>query len=147
VAYLLWAATPEAQLRRLGITYFPSKHWALALPLWLLLAVAYAYWVYEGLNAVATPPMSSPTTLYDATCKWAPPPLGAGGRQKQRQPTRTVPPLAHVPPPVVSRVLYGGGGGNGGGGAFERSSGGAGDEFYVYELGGSGSGGWIKTDS
>jgi hypothetical protein len=26
----------------------PARHWALAIPLWLLLAAAYVYWAYEG---------------------------------------------------------------------------------------------------
>ncbi|GBF96676.1 hypothetical protein Rsub_09309 [Raphidocelis subcapitata] len=99
--YVLWAALPESQLRRVGITYYPSKHWALAVPLWLLLGVAWVYWAYEGLNAMVVPPLSSLTTLQDANCKW-------GGEADPGAPRRAIPPLSHVPPAVVSRVLHGG---------------------------------------
>jgi hypothetical protein len=47
VAFLVWAVLPESCLHALGITYYPSKHWALAIPLWLVLLVAYVYWAYE----------------------------------------------------------------------------------------------------
>jgi phosphatidylinositol N-acetylglucosaminyltransferase subunit P len=47
VAFLLWAVLPESALHAMGITYYPSKHWALAIPLWLVILVLYVYWAYE----------------------------------------------------------------------------------------------------
>ena len=47
VAFLLWAVLPESALHAMGVTYYPSKHWALAIPLWLVLLVLYVYWAYE----------------------------------------------------------------------------------------------------
>lgn len=38
--YLVWAYTPEPYLRSLGITYYPSKYWALAVPSFVMVAVA-----------------------------------------------------------------------------------------------------------
>ena len=46
-ACVAWAVLPESALHAVGITYYPSKHWALAIPLWLVLLVTYIYWAYE----------------------------------------------------------------------------------------------------
>lgn len=37
-----------AQLERSRPSRPPRRHWALAVPLWLLLGVAWVYWAYEG---------------------------------------------------------------------------------------------------
>ncbi|XP_039821784.1 phosphatidylinositol N-acetylglucosaminyltransferase subunit P-like isoform X2 [Panicum virgatum] len=58
-AYLAWAYTPEPVLRSLGITYYPSKYWALAVPSFVIVAVALSMAIYMGLNFVATPPLTS----------------------------------------------------------------------------------------
>lgn len=47
VLFLAWAFVPTHTLHAYGITYYPSKHWPTALPVWCCLAVAFAYIVYE----------------------------------------------------------------------------------------------------
>ncbi|XP_039821788.1 phosphatidylinositol N-acetylglucosaminyltransferase subunit P-like isoform X5 [Panicum virgatum] len=64
-AYLAWAYTPEPVLRSLGITYYPSKYWALAVPSFVIVAVALSMAIYMGLNFVATPPLTSFSTIFD----------------------------------------------------------------------------------
>ncbi|WVZ55031.1 hypothetical protein U9M48_005749 [Paspalum notatum var. saurae] len=63
--YLAWAYTPEPVLRSLGITYYPSKYWALAVPSFVIVAVALSMAIYMGLNFVATPPPTSFSTIFD----------------------------------------------------------------------------------
>ncbi|KAF8660440.1 hypothetical protein HU200_058025 [Digitaria exilis] len=63
--YLAWAYTPEPALRSLGITYYPSKYWALAAPSFVIVAVALSMGIYMGLNFVATPPPTSFNTIFD----------------------------------------------------------------------------------
>lgn len=63
--YLAWAYTPEPVLRSLGITYYPSKYWALAVPLFVIVAVVLSMGIYMGLNFVATPPPTSFSTIFD----------------------------------------------------------------------------------
>ena len=41
VVYLVWAYTPEDVLVRLGVTYYPDKYWALAVPCWICVLVLY----------------------------------------------------------------------------------------------------------
>lgn len=47
VLYLIWAYVPDALLQASGFTYYPSKHWAVALPAWLCATVVWVYWTYE----------------------------------------------------------------------------------------------------
>ncbi|KAL6844193.1 hypothetical protein ACP4OV_025866 [Aristida adscensionis] len=63
--YLAWAYTPEPWLRSLGITYYPSRYWALAVPSFVIVAVALSMAIYMGLNFVATPPPASFSNIFD----------------------------------------------------------------------------------
>ena len=47
VLFMLWAYTPEAVLEAHGVTYYPSKYWAVALPAWACATVVFVYWLYE----------------------------------------------------------------------------------------------------
>ena len=47
VLFMLWAYTPEAVLEAHGVTYYPSKYWAVALPAWACVSVVFVYWLYE----------------------------------------------------------------------------------------------------
>lgn len=48
VLYILWAYTPESLLHAHGVTYYPSRYWAVALPAWICVTVVFAFWLYEG---------------------------------------------------------------------------------------------------
>lgn len=63
--YLAWAYTPEPWLHSLGITYYPTKYWAVAAPAFVMVAVALSLVAYVGSNFLATPPPTSFTTIFD----------------------------------------------------------------------------------
>jgi phosphatidylinositol glycan class P protein len=65
VIYLVWAYTPEPWLHSLGITYYPSKYWALAVPSFVIVSVFLMMMLYLGLNFLATPPPYSLNVIYD----------------------------------------------------------------------------------
>ncbi|CAL4912506.1 unnamed protein product [Urochloa decumbens] len=67
--YLAWAYTPEPCLRSLGITYYPSKYWALAVPSFVIVAVALSMVIYMGLNFLATPHPTSFSTVFDESSR------------------------------------------------------------------------------
>jgi len=48
--YLVWACTPDALLHLHGITWYPSKYWAVAVPVWTLVTVVSAFVLYECVN-------------------------------------------------------------------------------------------------
>lgn len=63
--YLAWAYTPEPWLNSLGITYYPTKYWAVAVPAFLMVAVALSLLAYVGSNFLATPTPTSFNTIFD----------------------------------------------------------------------------------
>lgn len=65
VIYLAWAYTPEPWLHSLGITYYPSKYWALATPAFAIVTVVLGMVFYLGLNFMVTPPPTSYSTMFD----------------------------------------------------------------------------------
>ncbi|CAA6668174.1 unnamed protein product [Spirodela intermedia] len=65
IRFLVWAYTPEPWLHALGITYYPSKFWALAVPAYAIVANILAMAFYLGLNFASTPPPTSFATLFD----------------------------------------------------------------------------------
>ncbi|KAG0237619.1 hypothetical protein BGW42_000446 [Actinomortierella wolfii] len=65
VMYLAWAYLPKEMLDSLGITYYPSKYWALALPIWLFVLVIYLYIVFFAVNLYNTASFDSFHTITD----------------------------------------------------------------------------------
>mmetsp|Transcript_10830 Transcript_10830/g.23294 ORF Transcript_10830/g.23294 Transcript_10830/m.23294 type:complete len:157 (-) Transcript_10830:527-997(-) len=106
--FLLWAYLPEKALVAVGVTYYPDKQWAVILPGWLLIALAFALFVYESVNQVHAKPFSSMHTVHDVSSK-SYKQLGLVGLTSRKAGVDgwTTLPLVHIPAPVVSRVLYG----------------------------------------
>ncbi|XP_043710842.1 phosphatidylinositol N-acetylglucosaminyltransferase subunit P [Telopea speciosissima] len=65
VIFLGWAYIPEPWLHSIGITYHPSRYWALAVPVYAMVTVVLAMVLYIGLNFMATPPPTSLNTIFD----------------------------------------------------------------------------------
>ncbi|GIL91965.1 hypothetical protein Vretifemale_19649 [Volvox reticuliferus] len=102
--YLGWLIIPERHLHSIGITYYPSKYWALAGPAWLTLAVVWGLWLYEGLNMATIPHLSDRRQLEDEKCKS---PESVGLRGFNHPTAKSVPPLCHIPASHVTQTLFG----------------------------------------
>ncbi|KAL4369223.1 hypothetical protein GQ457_05G005310 [Hibiscus cannabinus] len=63
--YLAWAYIPEPWLHSIGIFYYPSRYWALAVPTYAMVIIVLAVTFYIGLNFMSTPPPTSLTTMFD----------------------------------------------------------------------------------
>ncbi|PWN22152.1 CIA30-domain-containing protein, partial [Microstroma glucosiphilum] len=63
VIWTLWALTPDAWLKALGIDWYPSREWAFILPSFSLVLVLFAYIAYLGLNIQMTPDLSDLRTM------------------------------------------------------------------------------------
>ncbi|KAH7042382.1 PIG-P-domain-containing protein [Linnemannia elongata] len=63
--YLGWAYLPKEILDSMGITYYPSKYWSLALPIWLFVLVIYLYVAFFAINMYNTEPFDSFQTITD----------------------------------------------------------------------------------
>ncbi|GMH33111.1 hypothetical protein BSKO_00945 [Bryopsis sp. KO-2023] len=100
--YLLWAFIPDSILESVGITYFPDKHWALSIPMWMCMVVVYVFVGYECLCKVSVPPPSSRLILEDdRTPQWTEAEVATWSRG-----TGPVLPLKDIPPALVSKLTF-----------------------------------------
>ena len=59
LGYLAWAFLPEETLISIGVVYFPSKLWAVALPAYFVVLLSLVGVMYIALNLMRTAPLSS----------------------------------------------------------------------------------------
>ncbi|KAK7261272.1 hypothetical protein RIF29_27581 [Crotalaria pallida] len=65
VIFLVWAYVPESWLQSIGISYYPSRYWALAVPTYVMVTIALGLVFYVGLNFISTPSPASLYTVFD----------------------------------------------------------------------------------
>ncbi|KAJ0259527.1 Phosphatidylinositol N-acetylglucosaminyltransferase [Hirschfeldia incana] len=65
VIFLIWAYVQDKLLESIGIGYYPSRYWVLAMPTYLMVTLVLALAFYIGLNFTATPHPTSLNTLFD----------------------------------------------------------------------------------
>ncbi|GAA5962043.1 hypothetical protein JCM8115_002896 [Rhodotorula mucilaginosa] len=119
VMYLVWAFLPEQWLVAIGIEWYPSRDWALLVPAWIVMLVAFVYISYFLLTMYSTPSLALSEPYNDPRAYVPPPPrpkLGKDGQPRPPTPLwahavllpeEAIPPLYDLPIEVVERVLYG----------------------------------------
>lgn len=89
--YLLWSYLPSPFLHALGISYYPNRWWALAVPAFLVMLLVYIYVALALYNTeMLTVPLSNVETVVDGAGKMA---LidskgrlrGSGDRERKRE--------------------------------------------------------------
>ncbi|CAO3624548.1 unnamed protein product [Cunninghamella echinulata] len=63
--YIIWAYVPDQVLHELGITYYPNRYWALAIPIWLMTLVWFIFFSFMIINLMNTPPFDSYDCITD----------------------------------------------------------------------------------
>ena len=96
--YIIWAFVPDQILKSAGITYYPSKYWAVAVPCYLCVFVLSVQFIYQGLNMLCAKPADDYATLEDKFSRHLP----ADYRE-----TGSIPEISDIPVNVVNKVLYG----------------------------------------
>lgn len=94
--YLVWAVIPDEILHSLGLTYWPSKYWAVAVPIWALTALAtFAFIIYPAINLCMIPDINDIATITDRH----------SNLRKETMPDG-IPPVFDIPITEVCRKLY-----------------------------------------
>ena len=99
--FLLWAYTPDRVLVSLGVTYYPSKHWALALPCWTLVSLLTAVVLYAFYNVMRQPDLESLANVVDEYTR-VPDERNLSVWADEEQ----LPPNVDLPITLVSRLLH-----------------------------------------
>ena len=55
IMYLIWGLVPDQILRSFGITYYPSRHWSIIIPVWVAGLIPFSILIYTSLNLIKTP--------------------------------------------------------------------------------------------
>ncbi|KAJ2233803.1 hypothetical protein H4R99_003566 [Coemansia sp. RSA 1722] len=104
VVYLLWAYLPNDALDAIGITYYPDRYWALALPAWWLTAVAFAYLFNMAANMYNTPLLNSMDNITDPYSNM--PSDMEKASEFYSNEVGGIPPVSDLPISLVNRCLY-----------------------------------------
>ncbi|KYR01673.1 hypothetical protein DLAC_01677 [Tieghemostelium lacteum] len=99
IIYLLWAFIPEDTLHRLGMHYYPSKYWAIAIPNYLIVCILFGLSVYFAINLMITAPLESHNTFKDQYSQYE----SDTGHVYLPQ---SIPPLEDIPIHIVNQLLY-----------------------------------------
>ncbi|KAL8602449.1 hypothetical protein ACOMHN_067645 [Nucella lapillus] len=95
--YLVWAYVPDSWLTAVGLTYWPQKYWAVALPVYLCVLIVLFYITYLGLIFISTPPLTSVTIITDSH---------ANTQDQSPVAPDAIPPLRDLDIVEVNRYLY-----------------------------------------
>lgn len=63
--FLVWAYIPEGVLADLGITWYPDKYWAVALPCYSLVSLLAVLFVHWSRTMMYLPPLESLSSIVD----------------------------------------------------------------------------------
>ncbi|KAJ2782329.1 hypothetical protein GGI15_002944 [Coemansia interrupta] len=104
IVYLVWAYVPDHILEAIGITYYPDRYWALALPAWLLTAVGFAYLFNMAANMYSTPILNSMDNITDPYSN-LPKDMDRAGEFYSNE-IGGIPPVSDLSISLVNKCLY-----------------------------------------
>ncbi|KAI8989442.1 PIG-P-domain-containing protein, partial [Pilobolus umbonatus] len=65
IIYIIWAYVPDEILHSLGISYYPNRYWALAIPTWIMTLVWFIFISFMAINLMNTAPFDSYDCITD----------------------------------------------------------------------------------
>lgn len=98
ILYHMWAFIPTTIIQSIGITYIPSKYWAISLPVFVVMLITlFAIFLYPAINLLLTPSLDHCSTVYDVHFN----------KCNLNDPVeKGIPPITDLPLDWVCRQLY-----------------------------------------
>ena len=100
--FILWAFLPKSLLWYVGVTYYPSKYWAIAFPSLMIFTGLFTLLAYAGINLCITPSLDSFSTFMD---KFSRKPRDRSQRTNLEDHGR-VPAVSDLPLSVVNKLFF-----------------------------------------
>eukprot|EP00823_Brevimastigomonas_motovehiculus_P003581 TRINITY_DN220_c0_g1_i1.p1 TRINITY_DN220_c0_g1~~TRINITY_DN220_c0_g1_i1.p1 ORF type:complete len:243 (+),score=58.18 TRINITY_DN220_c0_g1_i1:58-786(+) len=100
--FLLWSFMPNWMLESMGVTYYPSKYWAIALPnlVWILLVVLIL--AYMAINLMNTNPLDSLFTVTDQFAHF----MDKTEQRSLSVSDYSIPEVSDIPIGIINRIFY-----------------------------------------
>ncbi|KAF8174070.1 PIG-P [Pholiota molesta] len=106
VLYILWAVLPDEWIVWMGVTWYPSREWALLFPSWSVMVVILTYISYSALAIRATPAFNEMSSITDSRIALPSPEDGDHNPYMASAEDDFIPELYDIPIGMVNRVLY-----------------------------------------
>lgn len=91
--YAVWACVSDEWLNLMGLTYWPQKYWAIAIPAYIFTGLLlFGFIIYPSINLIITPPLNDLRTVFDEST--------AGNKKKG------IAPITDIPLDKVCEKLY-----------------------------------------
>ncbi|CEP10069.1 hypothetical protein [Parasitella parasitica] len=100
--YLIWAYVPDEILHSLGITYYPNRYWALAIPIWLMTFVWFIFISFMTINLMNTAPLYHIDCITDEHANI----MKLDNQLVSDRPSDWIPELHDIPIGLVNKFLY-----------------------------------------
>ncbi|KAL9546342.1 hypothetical protein PS6_007719 [Mucor atramentarius] len=100
--YLIWAYVPDEILHSLGITYYPNRYWALAIPIWLMTFVWFIFISFMTINLMNTAPFNHLDCITDEHANV----MQLDNEVVSDRPSDWIPELYDIPIGLVNKFLY-----------------------------------------
>ncbi|TDL25144.1 PIG-P-domain-containing protein [Rickenella mellea] len=105
--YIFWAILPEEWLEWLGITWYPSREWAILVPAYSVVLILLTYFTYWALAIYSTPPFNDLRTVTGPHSKAHFPDKMNPDPYLSAASPDAIPEMYDIPIGLVNRVLYG----------------------------------------
>ncbi|KAI9004115.1 PIG-P [Gaertneriomyces semiglobifer] len=105
VTYLGWSLLPDEMLHALGVYYYPTRWWALAIPVHVTGWIPFILLMYNGINLWRTPPFESLNTITDEKAKVLSYPVSVEKFRKLAD-KDAVPEIEDIPISLMNEILF-----------------------------------------
>ena len=103
IIFLLWAIMPEHVWDDFGVTYYPSRYWALAIPAYVVMSYFFMCAVHVGIGLMRTPPLGSAKLISDQYTREA---RDFSRLARSVEANVGTPEIYDIPITVTNRLLY-----------------------------------------